>query len=51
MKTIGYLSGIDKLFSGRVTTRNWNTIRAIVRILKGQEKKAADQSPRDAISS
>jgi len=42
MKTIGYLGQIDKLFGVPVTTRNWNTILAIVRILKGQEKKAAD---------
>ena len=35
MKTIGYLGQLDKLFGGRATTRNWNTIVAIVRILKG----------------
>lgn len=35
MKTIGYLGRIDKLFGVPVTTRNWNTIVAIVRILKG----------------
>lgn len=34
MKTIGYLGQIDKLFGGRLTTRNWNTMTAIVRILK-----------------
>jgi uncharacterized protein (DUF1697 family) len=45
MKTIGYLSRIDKLFGVRATTRNWNTILAIVRILKDQYNKAADQSP------
>jgi uncharacterized protein (DUF1697 family) len=45
MKTIGYLSRIDKLFGVRATTRNWNTILAVVRILKDQQKKAADQSP------
>ena len=39
MKTIGYLGQLDKLFGGRATTRNWNTIVAIVRILKGEEKK------------
>ena len=39
MKTIGYLGRIDKLFGVPVTTRNWNTIVAIVRILKGQGKK------------
>jgi uncharacterized protein (DUF1697 family) len=36
MKTIGYLGQIDKLFGVPATTRNWNTIIAIVRILKGQ---------------
>jgi uncharacterized protein (DUF1697 family) len=36
MKTIGYLGQIDKLFGVPATTRNWNTILAIVRILKGQ---------------
>jgi uncharacterized protein (DUF1697 family) len=34
MKTIGYLGQIDKLFGAPVTTRNWNTIVAIARILK-----------------
>lgn len=34
MKTIGYLGQIDKLVGVPVTTRNWNTIKAIVRILK-----------------
>jgi len=39
MKTIGYLGQIDKLFGVRATTRNWNTIIAIVQILKGDDKK------------
>ena len=39
MKTISYLGQIDKLFGVPATTRNWNTIVAIVRILKGQPKK------------
>lgn len=34
MHTIRYLGGIDKLFGVPATTRNWNTIAAIVRILK-----------------
>jgi uncharacterized protein (DUF1697 family) len=38
MKTIGYLSQIDKLFGVPVTTRNWNTLMAVVRILKGNRK-------------
>jgi uncharacterized protein (DUF1697 family) len=40
MKTIGYLGQIDKLFGAPATTRNWNTIVTIVRILKGQGNKA-----------
>jgi uncharacterized protein (DUF1697 family) len=36
MKTISYLGQIDKLFGEKVTTRNWNTIMAIVRILKSR---------------
>jgi uncharacterized protein (DUF1697 family) len=39
MKTISYLNQIDRLFSVPATTRNWNTILAIVRIVKGQGKK------------
>jgi uncharacterized protein (DUF1697 family) len=38
MKTIGYLGQLDKLFGVPATTRNWNTIAAIVRILKGPGK-------------
>jgi hypothetical protein len=33
MKTIGYLSQLDQLFGGPVTTRSWNTIRSVLRIL------------------
>jgi uncharacterized protein (DUF1697 family) len=40
MKTIGYLGQIDKLFGVPATTRNWNTIAAIMRLLNGQEKTA-----------
>ena len=36
MKTIGYLGRIDKLYGAPATTRNWNTIVAILRILKGE---------------
>jgi len=36
MKTIAYLGQIDNLYGVPVTTRNWNTIAAIIRILKGQ---------------
>ena len=36
MKTIGYLGQLDKLFGARATTRNWNTIVAVARILEAQ---------------
>jgi uncharacterized protein (DUF1697 family) len=39
MKTIGYLGQLDKLFGARATTRNWNTIGAIVRVLNDKGKK------------
>jgi uncharacterized protein (DUF1697 family) len=34
MKTITYLGRLDKMFGGMATTRNWNTIDAILRVLK-----------------
>ena len=34
MKAIGYLGQLEKVFGVPVTTRNWNTVLAIVRILK-----------------
>src|SRR6266568_2244108 len=37
MKTIGYLGQIDKLFGAPATTRNWNTILSVLRILKSDE--------------
>jgi uncharacterized protein (DUF1697 family) len=33
MKAISYLGAIDRLFGVRVTTRNWNTIAAIIKVL------------------
>ena len=42
MKAIGYLGQIDKLFGVPATTRNWNTILTVVRILKGQQKNSVD---------
>jgi len=44
MKTIGYLGRIDKLFGVPATTRNWNTILAVVRILKGDQNKPTNDS-------
>jgi uncharacterized protein (DUF1697 family) len=37
MKTIGYLGKIDKLFGAPATTRNWNTIVSIARILERED--------------
>lgn len=33
MKTIGYLGRVDKLFDVPITTRNWNTITQVARVL------------------
>ncbi len=38
MKTIGYLGRLDRLLGVPVTTRNWNTITAVIAILKGRAK-------------
>jgi uncharacterized protein (DUF1697 family) len=37
MKTIGYLGQIDRLFGAPATTRSWNTILSVLRVLKSQE--------------
>jgi uncharacterized protein (DUF1697 family) len=34
MKAIGALGGMDKLFGAPVTTRNWNTVCAVLRLLE-----------------
>jgi uncharacterized protein (DUF1697 family) len=34
MKTIGYLGQIDELFGAPATTRSWNTILSVLRVLK-----------------
>jgi uncharacterized protein (DUF1697 family) len=39
MKTIGYLGQIDKLYGVPATTRNWNTIIAIMRILNSLKRE------------
>lgn len=39
MKTIGYLGQLDKIFGAPATTRNWNTIVAMIQILKSEEKQ------------
>jgi len=37
MKTIGYLNQLDKIFGAPATTRGWNTILAVVRILQARD--------------
>jgi uncharacterized protein (DUF1697 family) len=37
MKTIGYLGRIDQLFGAPATTRSWNTILSVLRILKSYQ--------------
>ena len=37
MKAIRYLGQVEKIFGVQATTRNWNTILAIARILKGDQ--------------
>ena len=44
MKTIGYLGRIDDVFGTPATTRNWNTIVAIVQILMGKSKESPGPS-------
>jgi uncharacterized protein (DUF1697 family) len=36
IKTIGYLGQIDTLFGAEATTRSWNTILSVIRILKSE---------------
>jgi len=39
MKTIGYLGKIDSLCGAPATTRNWNTMQSIVRVLEGKANR------------
>jgi hypothetical protein len=34
MKVIGFLGALDRLYGVPVTTRNWNTIAAISKVLR-----------------
>lgn len=40
MKVIGYLGSLDRLFGVPLTTRNWNTITAIARVLEANARGA-----------
>jgi uncharacterized protein (DUF1697 family) len=41
MRTIGYLGQLDRLFGVPVTTRNWNTIKSVLRVLHDQPTSKA----------
>jgi hypothetical protein len=49
MKTIGYLGQIDELFGAPATTRSWNTILSVLRILKTYEPATNGMSPADGL--
>jgi uncharacterized protein (DUF1697 family) len=36
MKVIGYLGSLDRLFGVPATTRNWNTMTAVARVVSGE---------------
>jgi uncharacterized protein (DUF1697 family) len=38
MKTIGHLGALDRLLGVPVTTRNWNTMASIARVLAGEAR-------------
>jgi len=42
MRTISYLGQIDKLYGVPATTRNWNTIIAVLRVLRGMVGRASE---------
>jgi len=44
VRTIRYLGQVEKLYHGPATTRNWNTIAAVVRILKGDAGRVGPRS-------
>lgn len=46
MKTIGYLGALDRLFGVPVTTRNWNTISVILRVLRTGRSDSASTNLR-----
>jgi len=43
MKTIRYLGMMDKLLGGPATTRNWNTITSVIRVLESIPDRPARQ--------
>ena len=48
MKSIGHLAQLDRLYGVPVTTRNWNTMVAIARILEASLRASTPERRRDA---
>ncbi|MBI4501025.1 MAG: DUF1697 domain-containing protein [Gemmatimonadetes bacterium] len=46
MKVLSYLGSIDRIFGVPVTTRNWNTITAIIKVLRHPSAPPAIHPPR-----
>jgi hypothetical protein len=49
MRTIGYLGQIDGLFGAPATTRSWDTILSVLRILKAYEPATNEMRPADGL--
>jgi uncharacterized protein (DUF1697 family) len=47
IKVISYLGTVDRLFGVPVTTRNWNTITAIAKILGTEGTRSSDEYPKN----
>ena len=48
MKAIGYLGTLDRLFGVPATTRNWNTITALAKVLGNAESRWQGPPPNNA---
>jgi uncharacterized protein (DUF1697 family) len=46
MKVIGYLGTLDRVFGVPVTTRNWNTMATIAKVLDNDGSKRHPETPR-----
>jgi uncharacterized protein (DUF1697 family) len=45
MKAIGYLGALDRVFGVSATTRNWNTMTAVARVLVDRENRRHPRVP------
>ena len=49
MKVISYLGTLDRVFGVPVTTRNWNTITAIAKVLGTAGARFSDEYPKNGV--